>query len=126
MTLEQLEAASAFDDEKDVEAVLAAGDGWAGKADQIRRRVEREEAKAEDYDAFGDADETDLSILYLCTHGVLSSSDDGQVYLMLGDGENEAPLGAAALAELFDPSYYLQYEEDIFARVFKNASTNKA
>ena len=55
MTLEQLEAASAFDDEKDVEAVLAAGEGWAGKAGSIRRRVEREEAKAEDYDAFGDA-----------------------------------------------------------------------
>lgn len=55
VTLEQLEAASAFDDEKDVEAVLAAGDGWAGKADSIRRRNEREEAKAEDYDAFGDA-----------------------------------------------------------------------
>ena len=55
VTLEQLEAASAFDDEKDVEAVLAAGEGWAGKADSIRRRVEREEAKAEDYDAFGDA-----------------------------------------------------------------------
>ena len=55
VTLEQLEAASAFDDEKDVEAVLAAGEGWAGKADQVRRRVEREEAKAEDYDAFGDA-----------------------------------------------------------------------
>lgn len=55
VTLDQLEAASAFDDEKDIEAVLAAGEGWAGKADQIRRRVEREEAKAEDYDAFGDA-----------------------------------------------------------------------
>lgn len=55
VTLEQLEAASAFDDERDIEAVLAAGEGWAGKADQIRRRVEREEAKAEDYDAFGDA-----------------------------------------------------------------------
>ncbi len=55
VTLEQLEAASAFDDEKDIEAVLAAGDGWAGKADQIRRRNEREETKAEDYDAFGDA-----------------------------------------------------------------------
>lgn len=55
VTLEQLEAASAFDDERDVEAVLAAGDGWAGKADQIRRRNERDEAKAEDYDAFGDA-----------------------------------------------------------------------
>lgn len=55
VTLEQLEAASAFDDEKDIEAVLAAGDGWAGKADQIRRRIERDEAKAEDYDALGDA-----------------------------------------------------------------------
>lgn len=55
VTLEQLEAASAFDDERDIEAVLAAGDGWAGKADQIRSRNEREEAKAEDYDAFGDA-----------------------------------------------------------------------
>lgn len=55
VTLEQLEAASAFDDERDIEAVLAAGEGWAGKADQIRRRNEREEAKAEDYDAFGDA-----------------------------------------------------------------------
>lgn len=55
VTLEQLEAASAFDDEKDIEAVLAAGDGWAGKADSIRRRVEREEAKSNDYDAFGDA-----------------------------------------------------------------------
>lgn len=55
VTLDQLEAASAFDDEKDVEAVLAAGEGWADKADRIRRRIEREEAKAEDYDAFGDA-----------------------------------------------------------------------
>lgn len=55
VTLEQLEAASAFDDERDIEAVLAAGDGWAGKAASIRRRNEREEAKAEDYDAFGDA-----------------------------------------------------------------------
>ena len=51
----ELVAMLATDDEKDVEAVLAAGDGWAGKADSIRRRVEREEAKAEDYDAFGDA-----------------------------------------------------------------------
>lgn len=55
VTLEQLEAASAFDDERDVEAVLAAGEGWAGKADSIRRRVKREESIAEDYDALGDA-----------------------------------------------------------------------
>ena len=27
-------------------------------------------------------------------------------------------LGEAALNELFDPSYYLQHEDEIFARVF--------
>ena len=48
-------------------------------------------------DAMGEADEDDLSILYLCTHGVLSSSDDGQVYLLLGDGEAETPLSAQEL-----------------------------
>ena len=48
-------------------------------------------------DAFSDATEYDLSILYLCTHGVLSSSDDGQVYLLLGDGKTEAPLNAQDL-----------------------------
>lgn len=48
-------------------------------------------------DAFSDAAENDLSILYLCTHGVLSSSDDGQVYLLLGDGKTEAPLNAKDL-----------------------------
>lgn len=51
-------------------------------------------------DAFSQADENDLSILYLCTHGVLSSSDDGQVYLLLGDGQTESPLSAAALYDL--------------------------
>lgn len=51
-------------------------------------------------DAFSQADEDDLSILYLCTHGVLSSSDDGQVYLLLGDGQTESPLSAAALYDL--------------------------
>lgn len=50
--------------------------------------------------AFGSADEDDLSILYLCTHGVVSSSDDGQVYLLLGDGETESPLSAAQLTDM--------------------------
>ena len=63
---------------------LSIEDGTIGTVRRLQSAVD---------DAFGDADETDLSILYLCTHGVLSSSDDGQVYLMLGDGENEAPLG---------------------------------
>ena len=70
---------------------LSIEDGTIGTVRHLQSAVD---------DAFGDADETDLSILYLCTHGVLSSSDDGQVYLMLGDGENEAPLGAAALLSL--------------------------
>lgn len=47
--------------------------------------------------ALGAADEDDLSIFYLCTHGVLSSSDDGQVYLLLGDGKTESPLSAIDL-----------------------------
>ena len=54
VTLEQLEAASAFEDEADVDAVLGAED-WAAKAGQIRRRNEREDALARDYDALGDA-----------------------------------------------------------------------
>lgn len=70
---------------------LSIEDGTIGTVRRLQSAVD---------DTFGDADETDLSILYLCTHGVLSSSDDGQVYLMLGDGENEAPLGAAALQNI--------------------------
>ena len=51
-------------------------------------------------DAFAESDEDDLSILYLCTHGVLSSADDGQVYLLLGDGQIENPLSAAQLCSI--------------------------
>jgi len=51
-------------------------------------------------DAFCEAEEDDLSIFYLCTHGVLSSSDDGQVYLLLGDGKTESPLSAQNLYDL--------------------------
>ena len=54
-------------------------------------------------DAFSLSDEDDLSILYLCTHGVLSSADDGQVYLLLGDGEKETPLSADALYAIIRP-----------------------
>ncbi|MGN0995646.1 MAG: hypothetical protein ACI4PG_01935, partial [Candidatus Ventricola sp.] len=51
-------------------------------------------------DAFAGADENDLSILYLCTHGILSSADDEQVYLLLGNGSSESPLGAQQLHAL--------------------------
>lgn len=50
--------------------------------------------------AFLESGEDDLSILYLCTHGLLSSSDDGQVYLLLGDGETETPISAKQLYAL--------------------------
>lgn len=68
---------------------LSIEDGTIGTLDHLRGAIN---------DAFNGADETDLSILYLCTHGVLSSADDGQVYLMLGDGKSEAPLSRGRLA----------------------------
>ena len=46
--------------------------------------------------------------------------------LVRGDVDMSSRLGEAALAELFDPAYYLQHEDEIFARVFKNAAANKA
>ena len=50
--------------------------------------------------AFSGSAEDDLSILYLCTHGILSSADDGEIYLLLGDGETETPLSAGQLYTL--------------------------
>ena len=70
---------------------LAIEDGTIGSADTLRSAIGN---------AFADADEDDLSILYLCTHGVLSSSDDQEVYLLLGDGQTESPLSAAQLYDL--------------------------
>lgn len=70
---------------------LSIEDGTIGTLDHLRGAIN---------DAFNGANETDLSILYLCTHGVLSSADDGQVYLMLGDGKSETPLSAADLQQL--------------------------
>lgn len=53
--------------------------------------------------AFDGADEDDLSILYLCTHGVLSSSDDGLTYLLLSDGETETALSGDSLCRMLAP-----------------------
>lgn len=72
-------------------AVLSVEDGTIGTPQALGAALQ---------DAFGEADENDLSILYLCTHGVLSSADDGQVYLLLGDGEAETPVGARELFSL--------------------------
>ena len=50
-------------------------------------------------DAFSAAAEDDLSILYLCTHGMLSS-DDQAVYLLLGDGQTESMLTGGELYDM--------------------------
>jgi len=70
---------------------LSIEDGTIGTAAALESAVQN---------AFSASDEDDLSILYLCTHGVLSSADDGQVYLLLGDGQTESPLSAAQLCAL--------------------------
>ena len=49
---------------------LSIEDGTIGTQEALRFAL---------HDAFDEADEGDLSILYLCTHGILSSADDGQV-----------------------------------------------
>ena len=51
-------------------------------------------------DAFSGATEEDLSILYLCTHGVLASSDDQTAYLLLGDGQTESMLNGEQLYDM--------------------------
>jgi len=50
-------------------------------------------------DAFKDSRNGDLSLLYLCTHGILSSDDD-EVYLLLGDGQTESPLSSQKLYDI--------------------------
>lgn len=67
---------------------LSIEDGTIGTVEALKTAIT---------DAFSEADETDLSILYLCTHGVISSADDEQVYLLLGDGQTESPLSGAQL-----------------------------
>ena len=69
-------------------SALSIEDGTVGTEEALQSAIES---------TFGEATEQDLSILYLCTHGVLASADDAQVYLLLGDGETETPLSAARL-----------------------------
>ena len=73
---------------------LSIEDGTLGTADALGTAIES---------AFGQAQEDDLSILYLCTHGVLSSADDDQAYRLLGDGQTESPLGSQELYQLLTP-----------------------
>ena len=69
-------------------SVLSIEDGTIGTEEALASAITA---------AFGEATEQDLSIFYLCTHGVLSSADDGQVYLLLGDGVRETPLSSDQL-----------------------------
>ena len=75
-------------------AGLSIEDGTIGTGDALDASIS---------DAFGDADEDDLSILYLCTHGVLSSSDDGLAYLLLSDGRTETALSGGDLCRMLSP-----------------------
>ena len=43
--------------------------------------------------------------------------------IVRGNAEMCSRLGAEQLDELFDPTYYLQHEDEIYERVFKNAMT---
>lgn len=72
-------------------ANLSIEDGTIGTPEALSRAIDG---------AFAQASEEDLSILYLCTHGILSSSDDGQAYLLLGNGETESPLSSSELYRL--------------------------
>ena len=69
---------------------LSIEDGTIGTPDALEAAIT---------DAFLEANEEDLSILYLCTHGMLSADDD-QAYLLLGNGETESPLSSTALYEM--------------------------
>ena len=81
-------------------AFLSAGVGLGSLSIEDGTIGTQEALSAALHDAFDEAVEGDLSILYLCTHGILSSADDGQVYLLLGDGQTETPLGAQDLYDL--------------------------
>ena len=72
---------------------LSIEDGTIGTPDALQAAVA---------DAFSGADEDDLSLVYLCTHGIVSS-DDGQTYLLLSDGETESTLNSSQLAEMLSP-----------------------
>lgn len=74
--------------------VLAIEDGTIGTLDALSDAVA---------DAFSASDEDDLSILYLCTHGVLSSADDRQMHLLLGNGEMESPISSQQLYDIISP-----------------------
>ncbi|MBQ9008480.1 MAG: hypothetical protein IJ088_04020 [Clostridia bacterium] len=53
-------------------------------------------------DSFGESDEDDLSIRYLCTHGI-DRSGDRPAHLVLSDGNEEHSLEADALFRLLSP-----------------------
>ena len=75
-------------------AGLSIEDGTIGTAEALDAAIGH---------AFSEANEDDLSILYLCTHGILSSSDDDLAYLLLSDGEAETTLSGSDLCRMLAP-----------------------
>lgn len=71
--------------------LLSVEDGTIGTPDALEDAVQN---------AFGAATQEDLSILYLCTHGVLSAAGDGEATLLLSDGQTETPLSALQLCRM--------------------------
>ena len=66
-------------------------------ADQVKSQKDFDSLLKE---AFGEADENDLSLLYICTHGMYDPEKSSlEAALLLSDGREEYALTAAALAE---------------------------
>ncbi len=72
--------------------VLSIEDGTLGTQQALQNAIEN---------TFGDAETSDLSIFYLCTHGVLSASEEERVCLLLSDGTQETLLSGQQLYDLF-------------------------
>lgn len=69
---------------------LSIADGTLGSTEALREAVQG---------TFGEAQDDDLSLFYLCTHGVITQDD--AACLLLGDGENEALLSGEVLYDCF-------------------------
>lgn len=69
-------------------------DGTIGSHESLRSAIS---------DAFSGADENDLALLYICTHGILPSADDAKSYLLLSNGKQETAVSADDLYAMLGP-----------------------
>ena len=82
--------AAAFTD-AGLSASLTVEDGTIGTVSAFQDALAR---------AFSQAEDADLSVLYICTHGFLPETEEP--YLLLSDGETEEKLSRSALLEQFN------------------------